>query len=63
MVVEFGDQGPHPHNRILSALPSARIMGAIAILPIVASYPIIEKIWLSKYLGLKVVAEHEEITE
>ena len=39
------------------------IVGAIAILPIVASYPIIEKIWLSEFLGQRVITEHNEITD
>jgi predicted PurR-regulated permease PerM len=39
------------------------IVGAIAILPIVASYPIVEKIWLSNFLGQKVITEHKEITD
>jgi predicted PurR-regulated permease PerM len=34
------------------------IIGALTVLPIVASYPIIERIWLAKYLGRKVVAKH-----
>lgn len=36
----------------------AGIEGAIAALPIVASYPIIERIWLKKYVGRDTVAEH-----
>jgi predicted PurR-regulated permease PerM/CheY-like chemotaxis protein len=36
------------------------ILGAIAILPVVASYPIIERIWLIKYLGRQVVSKHAE---
>lgn len=39
----------------------AGIAGAILILPIVASYPIIERIWLRRYLGSEVVEKH--ITE
>ena len=35
------------------------IMGAIVILPIVASYPVIEKIWLKQFLGKRVIARHE----
>lgn len=38
----------------------AGIPGAIAVLPVVASYPIIEKIWLRKYLGTEVVETHVE---
>jgi predicted PurR-regulated permease PerM len=39
------------------------IIGAIAILPIVASYPIVEKIWLKQILGRRVIKDHEEIAE
>ncbi len=38
----------------------AGIPGALAILPIVASYPIIERIWLKEYLGREVVQKHAE---
>ena len=38
----------------------AGILGAIAILPIVASYPIIERIWLSEYLGREVISDHQK---
>ncbi len=38
------------------------VLGAIAVLPIVASYPIIEKIWLAKFLGHNVVEKHAEET-
>ena len=37
----------------------AGIEGAIAILPIIASYPIIERIWLKKVVGLATIAEHK----
>lgn len=40
----------------------AGVPGAILILPLVASYPIIEKIWLKKHLGDRVIREHAEIT-
>lgn len=39
------------------------ILGAIAILPIVASYPILENIWLGPYLGRKVLEKHAVETE
>lgn len=39
------------------------VAGAIGILPLVASYPIIERIWLKKTLGARVVQEHEQIEE
>lgn len=34
------------------------IVGAIMILPLVASYPIVERIWLAEYLGKGVVRRH-----
>lgn len=37
------------------------ILGAIVILPVVASYPIIERIWLIHLLGENVVGRHEKI--
>lgn len=36
------------------------ILGAIAILPVVASYPIIERIWLEKYVGRTAVVKHKK---
>lgn len=39
------------------------VLGAIAILPVVASYPIIEKLWLQPILEPTTVAEHEAIEE
>jgi predicted PurR-regulated permease PerM len=39
----------------------AGVIGAIAILPIVASYPIIERIWLKRHLEPDTVAKHEQI--
>jgi predicted PurR-regulated permease PerM len=36
----------------------AGIEGAIVALPIVASYPIIERIWLRKFVGRATIAEH-----
>ncbi len=43
---------------ILVAFTLGGILAAIAILPVVASYPIIEKIWLARYLGRNVVQKH-----
>lgn len=37
----------------------AGIPGAIAALPVVAAYPIVERIWLADYLGQRVVRKHE----
>lgn len=39
----------------------AGIEGAISILPVVASYPVIEKIWLKPFLGETVVDEHHRM--
>lgn len=44
---------------LIVASTVAGVLGAIAILPIVASYPIIERIWLGNYVGRKTVARHE----
>ncbi len=41
----------------------AGVTGAIAILPIVASYPIIERIWLQPLLEPDTMEKHEEIDE
>ncbi len=35
------------------------ILGAVLILPVVAAYPIIERIWLSKTLGASVLQDHK----
>jgi predicted PurR-regulated permease PerM len=43
---------------LIAAFMLAGIPGAIAILPVVASYPIVERIWLKKILGTDTVAEH-----
>lgn len=34
------------------------VLGAVLVLPLAAAYPIIERIWLSKYLGTDVVTDH-----
>jgi hypothetical protein len=39
----------------------AGIEGAISILPIVASYPVIEKIWLRRYVGQEAIEEHKAL--
>ncbi len=41
----------------------AGVVGAIAVLPLVASYPIIERIWLRPYLERDTVVKHAEIEE
>jgi predicted PurR-regulated permease PerM len=45
---------------LMAATIIAGIPGAIAVLPLVASYPIIERIWLAEYLGRAAVEEHKE---
>ena len=47
----------------MAAALVAGIPGAIAILPVVASYPIIERIWLRRHLEKDTVATHEQIKE
>lgn len=39
----------------------AGVVGALAILPLVASYPIVERIWLRRHLEDDTVAKHAEI--
>jgi predicted PurR-regulated permease PerM len=39
------------------------ILGAALILPIVAAYPTIERIWLKPYLGRQVIAEHNALAD
>ncbi len=43
---------------LIAAWMIAGVEGAIAVLPIVASYPIVEKIWLKRFVGSETVAEH-----
>jgi predicted PurR-regulated permease PerM len=45
----------------MAAAMVAGIAGAIAILPMVASYPIIERLWLRRRLEPDTVAKHEQI--
>lgn len=37
------------------------IIGALLALPVVAAYPIIERIWLRESLGKNVLAEHARL--
>jgi hypothetical protein len=37
------------------------IIGAIALLPLAASYPVIERIWLAPYLRKSVIPVHERM--
>lgn len=41
----------------------AGVEGAVAVLPVVASFPIIERIWLKRYVGSETVAEHAVLKE
>ena len=41
----------------------AGIVGAVLVLPLVAAYPIIERIWLHEYLGEEVAADHAALEE
>jgi CheY-like chemotaxis protein len=43
---------------VLVAWTLGGILAAIAVLPVVASYPIFEKIWLAKFLGRQVIHKH-----
>lgn len=44
----------------MAAALVAGVVGAIVILPIVASYPIIERIWLRRHLEADTVSKHEQ---
>ena len=48
---------------LISANSIAGVTGAIAILPILASYPIIERIWFTKQVGEAAVNEHSAESE
>lgn len=39
------------------------IIGSILVLPLVAAYPIIERIWLKDYLASEVIADHTALAE
>ncbi len=41
----------------------AGVEGAISVLPLIASYPVIEKIWLKRYVGQEAVDEHERLDQ
>lgn len=45
---------------LLAAYSLTGIEGAIAILPIIASYPVIERIWLTKYVRASALIDHED---
>jgi predicted PurR-regulated permease PerM len=38
------------------------LIGAVVVLPLVAAYPIIERIWLASYLGSEVVKDHRALS-
>ena len=39
------------------------VWGAVMALPLVAAYPVIERIWLRRYVGNKTVDEHEKLDD
>jgi predicted PurR-regulated permease PerM len=39
------------------------ILGAVLVLPLVAAYPIIERIWLKNYLSKEVIADHKALAK
>lgn len=39
------------------------VLGAILVLPLVAAYPIIERIWLHEYLSTDVITEHTALEQ
>jgi predicted PurR-regulated permease PerM len=39
------------------------LLGAVIVLPLVAAYPIIERIWLASYLGPEVVKDHRALSK
>ena len=39
------------------------VLGAIIALPVVASYPIIERIWLEKYIGHRTIEQHAIVSD
>jgi predicted PurR-regulated permease PerM len=45
----------------MAAALVAGVVGAIVILPIVASYPIVERIWLRRHLEADTVTKHDQI--
>ena len=47
----------------LAAGLMAGVIGVIIVLPLVASYPIVERIWLRPYLEHDTVKEHQEIDD
>ncbi|MBY0372104.1 AI-2E family transporter [bacterium] len=44
---------------LIIAAEVAGVLGAIAVLPVVASYPIVERIWLAKYLRPEALKNHQ----
>jgi hypothetical protein len=39
------------------------LIGAVLVLPLVAAYPIIERIWLAGYLGSEVLKDHRALAK
>jgi predicted PurR-regulated permease PerM len=48
---------------LIAAYLLAGVEGAIVVLPIVASYPIVERIWLRKYVGTAAIHDHAAVTK
>src|SRR4051812_37083000 len=44
---------------VLAGSYLAGIPGAILVLPLVAAYPTLERIWLADYVGRETIAKHE----
>ncbi len=47
----------------LGAVLVGGLVGAIVVLPLVASYPMIERLWLKRHLPVDTVPKHEALTE
>ena len=39
------------------------LIGAVLVLPLVAAYPIVERIWLAQYLGSEVIKDHRALSK
>ena len=39
------------------------LIGAVLVLPLVAAYPIVERIWLASYLGSEVLKDHRALSK
>jgi predicted PurR-regulated permease PerM len=50
-------------SSLLIAIKLGGIIAGILVLPLIASYPIIERIWLKKYVGRRTVRDHKKLGE